>query len=101
VLEAGGGAEATAVAGRHPGPIHLLITDVVMPDTSGRVLAESLVAARPEMTVLYMSGYTDDVMVHRGVLQKGVVFIAKPFTSLALLRRVREALGEGADGGEA
>jgi signal transduction histidine kinase len=93
VIEATGAHEAIEIAHRHPGPIHLLVTDVVMPGMNGRALAESLVAARPELRVLYMSGYTDDVIAHSGVLESGTLLLEKPFTTLALLGRVRAALG--------
>jgi PAS domain S-box-containing protein len=92
VIEAADAHEAIEIAQRHPGPIHLLVTDVVMPGMNGRVLAESLVAARPELGVLYMSGYTDDVIAHSGVLESGTLLLEKPFTTLALLGRVRAAL---------
>jgi two-component system cell cycle sensor histidine kinase/response regulator CckA len=93
VIEAGGANEAIEIARRHPEPIHLLVTDVVMPGMNGRALAESLVAARPELRVLYISGYTDDVIAHSGVLESGTLLLEKPFTTLALLGRVRTALG--------
>ena len=80
VLSAGSPSEALEIARRHPGPIHLLLTDVVMPETSGRDLADRLVPARPGMKVLYMSRYTDDAIVHHGVLDPGTVLLQKPFT---------------------
>ena len=98
MIEAAGANEAIEIARRHPEPIHLLVTDVVMPGMNGRALAESLVAARPELRVLYMSGYTDDVIAHSGVLESGTLLLEKPFTALALLGRVREALGERGTG---
>jgi two-component system, cell cycle sensor histidine kinase and response regulator CckA len=94
VIEATGAREAVELASRHPEPIHLLVTDVIMPGMNGRALAESLLAARPELRILYISGYTDDVIGHRGVLVAGARLLAKPFTSLALLRRIHEVLGE-------
>ena len=94
VIEAAGAKDAIEITSRHPEPIHLLVTDVVMPGMNGRALFESLVAARPELRVLYMSGYTDDVIAHRGVFESGALFLAKPFTVLALLGSVRAALGE-------
>ena len=94
VIEATGPHGALEMALRHPEPIHLLVTDVVMPAMNGRVLAESLMAVRPGLRVLYMSGYTDDIIVHSGVLESGALPLEKPFTTLALLGRVRAALGE-------
>lgn len=95
VLPATNAAEAIEMAaGTHDGPIDLLLTDVVMPGMSGRELADHLAITRPEMRVLYMSGYTDDAIVHRGVLEPGTLFIEKPFSQEALLRKVREALDQ-------
>ena len=93
VLEAGGGERALLVAGQHPGPIHLLVTDVVMPGMTGRELAAVLTARRPEMKVLYMSGYAEDVIAHRGVLEDGVAFMQKPFAPDKLTQEVRKLLG--------
>jgi CheY-like chemotaxis protein len=94
VLTAAGGDEAMQVSARHPGDIHLVFTDVVMPRMSGRVLAQELARARPGIKVLYTSGYTDDAIVHHGVLNPGTHFVAKPFTSADLTRKVREVLDE-------
>ena len=93
LLEAGGGDKALLVAGQHPGPIHLLVTDVVMPGMTGRELAAVLTARRPEMKVLYMSGYAEDVIAHRGVLENGVAFMQKPFPPDKLTQEVRKLLG--------
>jgi len=98
VIEAGDASEAIEIAGRDPEPIHLLLTDVVMPGMNGRVLAQTLLAGRPGLRVLYMSGYTDDVIARHGVLEPGFLLIAKPFTALGLLGRVREALEEAGTG---
>jgi PAS domain S-box-containing protein len=92
VLTAHGGQEALAMAEAHPGPVHLLLTDVVMPEMGGAELAKRLAARRAEILVLYMSGYTDDAIVRQGVLDEGVAFIQKPFTAESLVRRVREVL---------
>ncbi len=92
VLEARDGAEALMLCQRHTGWIHLLITDVVMPHVSGRELAGRLEAMRPELKVLYMSGYPDEAIAHHGVLEKGTAFLQKPFTPSALVLKVREVL---------
>jgi nitrogen-specific signal transduction histidine kinase/ActR/RegA family two-component response regulator len=93
VLDAADADRAIALSREHPGPIHLLLTDVVMPGMGGRKLAEQLFAARrPEMRVLYMSGHTDDVIVRSGVLQGDLAFLRKPFTPMRLARKVRETL---------
>ncbi|MBI4589551.1 MAG: GAF domain-containing protein [Candidatus Rokubacteria bacterium] len=94
VLAATDGVEALRVSQAHPGPIHLLVTDVVMPKMSGRELADRLAPIRPAIKTLYMSGYTDDAIVHHGVLDPGVFLIEKPFTPDALLGRIREVLDE-------
>jgi CheY-like chemotaxis protein len=94
VLAAGSGAEAIKMAAEYLEPIHLLLTDVVMPRMSGPELANRLTAARPEMRVVYMSGYTDDAIVHYGVLEPGTFFIEKPFSRDVLLGKVRDALDQ-------
>jgi PAS domain S-box-containing protein len=85
---------ALILAAQYNGVIHLMLTDVVMPRMSGRDLAEQITPLRPEMKVLYMSGYTDDAIVHHGVLEEGTAFIAKPFSIDALARKLREVLDE-------
>jgi PAS domain S-box-containing protein len=97
ILEAGTGASAVEICRRYPETIHLLLTDVVMPGMDGRTLAARLTAERPDLRVLYMSGYTDDVIADRGVLDPGALLLSKPFEAAALLRRVREGLGRRLD----
>jgi len=92
VLDAPNGGEALRVAESHAGPIHLLLTDVVMPGLSGRQLSDQLTRIRPETRVLYTSGYTDDAVVRHGVLESGIAYLQKPFTVEGLARKVREVL---------
>ena len=92
VLAAAHGAEALELAEQHPEPIHLLMTDVVMPGMNGRELSERLLARRPGTAVLFASGYTDDMIVHHGVLGEHLHFIPKPYTLQAVARKVRQVL---------
>ena len=92
VLEAQHGAEALRIVLQHPDPIHLLLTDLVMPLMGGRDLAKRLLGMRKEMKVLYMSGYTDDSAIRQGALEPGTDFIQKPFTPDSLSRKVRDVL---------
>jgi PAS domain S-box-containing protein len=95
VLAAPNGAEALRVSRTHAGEIHLVITDVIMPGMGGRDLATQIAQERPGTRVLYISGYTDDAIVHHGVLSADLSFLQKPFTSERLARKVREALDKG------
>jgi FixJ family two-component response regulator len=83
------------LARKHPGTIHALLTDVVMPGINGRILAEELLRHRPQLRVVYMSGYTGQAVGANGVLDEGSCFLPKPFTREALARKLREALEGG------
>ena len=95
-IEAATPEAAIQVAREHAGPIHLLITDVIMSGMNGRQLYEAVRTIRPEIKALYISGYTDDIIAPHRVLDPGIHFLAKPFTLAALSEKIREALGEGA-----
>src|SRR3989449_934314 len=92
VLEAPSAEAALDLARRYSGDIHVLLTDVVMPGLSGPDLARQLVALRPAVRVIYMSGYTDDAITRHGVLEPGLAYVQKPFTPEAIARKVREVL---------
>jgi two-component system cell cycle sensor histidine kinase/response regulator CckA len=85
---------AEQIAARFPGEIHLLLTDMVMPGTSGRELAERISAKRRDIRVLFMSGYTDNVITSGGMLEEGLAFLQKPFSPAALVQKVREVLSQ-------
>jgi PAS domain S-box-containing protein len=95
VVEARDGTEALRIAADYPGPIHLLLTDVVMPKLSGREMAEGFLPLRPETRVLYMSGYTDDTILRHGIMVKAVAFLRKPFSQATLTQKVRALLDGG------
>jgi len=92
VIETANGEEALAVCRSHPDPIHVMVTDVVMPELSGPDLARAVGSLRPEMRVLFLSGYTHGTLGHQGRLPAGVAFLPKPFTPDELARKVREVL---------
>jgi two-component system cell cycle sensor histidine kinase/response regulator CckA len=97
VLAAGTPDAAIRLAEEHAGEIHLLVTDVVMPEMSGRDLAKNLLSLHPHLKHLFMSGYTANVIAHHGVLDEGVRFIQKPFPIKGLAAKVREVLDYGKD----
>lgn len=92
VLEARSSREALAICGGYREPIHLMLTDVVMPQMSGRELAQRLEQLRPEIKVLYMSGYAEDVLSRQGVLESSITFLQKPFRQYELTAKIREVL---------
>ena len=92
VLEAQHPEEAFEVVARHQGPLHLILTDVVMPGMNGRVMVERLIRRFPDARILFMSGYTDDALAPHGVAPGDMAFLNKPFTPKQLAERVREVL---------
>jgi two-component system cell cycle sensor histidine kinase/response regulator CckA len=92
VLEARDGYEAVRIARQHTGPIHLLLTDLVMPRMGGRELADELARTKPGLQVLFMSGHSDEAIGRHGALESGVAFLQKPFSAMDLARKVREVL---------
>jgi CheY-like chemotaxis protein len=104
VLTAATASDALLIRQAHQGNVHLLLTDVVMPQMGGRELAERLLLARPGIKVIYMSGYADDAILNHGTLAPGTHFIGKPFSAADLTKKVREVLDSGdtkpADGHE-
>jgi hypothetical protein len=95
VLEASRGEEAINLCRENHSQIDLLLTDVVMPELSGAELAKQIKALRPTIRVLFMSGYTDEAIVHHGIVDSDVQFIQKPFSPPSLARKIREVLDAG------
>jgi DNA-binding NtrC family response regulator len=95
VIAASKPSEAIHLAGEHAGAIHLVLTDVVVPEMNGKELVEQLRSISPSLKCLYMSGYTANVIAHHGILEKGVSMIQKPFSLKDLATKVRDALDEG------
>jgi PAS domain S-box-containing protein len=95
ILEARDGSEALAIAEQHIGPVHLLLTDVIMPKMCGKELAQQLQKNRPDIRVLYMSGYSELLVSHQGILDANVALIEKPFSEEGLLQRIRTVLDDG------
>jgi CheY-like chemotaxis protein len=100
VLEARDGDEALRLGETYPSPIHLMVTDVIMPQMSGPNLAERVALLRPDLKVLYMSGYTDDAIIQYGGLGQGTAFLQKPFTPDTLACKIREVLDTPQEGGD-
>ncbi len=92
IFAAASGAKAMHISENHLGPIHLMVTDVIMPRMSGTDLGASISRRRQEMNVLFVSGYTDNAIVHHGVLEPGLAFLQKPFSPKTLARKVSEVL---------
>jgi len=95
VLQASNGPEAIVLAERYPKVIHLLLTDVILPGMDGRALADKLRESRPEIAVLYISGYTEERIGHAGVLDRYSAYLQKPFTPDVLAAKVRKTLADG------
>lgn len=98
VLEAGDGEEALRVASAHEGPIHLVLSDVLMPGIHGPELVKRLEESRPAIRALFMSGHADDALLHHGILEGGLSFLEKPFTRQDLTKKVREVLDGSGSG---
>jgi CheY-like chemotaxis protein len=92
ILEAANGSEALRSLEEMEGQVQLLLTDLVLPDMTGTTLSQQIAARWPRMKVLYVSGYTENVIVHRGVLDPGKSFLQKPYSKEVLLNRIRELL---------
>jgi len=92
VLAAKSKDQALRLVGEYDGKIDLLLTDVVMPDMNGKELSERIVAVKPDIKCLYMSGYTADVIARQGILDEGIKFLPKPFSLRDLAAKVRNAL---------
>jgi CheY-like chemotaxis protein len=96
IMEASSGKEALSLCAETNGNINLLLTDVIMPEMNGRELFESIRSIRPSINVIFMSGYTNDIIAHHGIFETGETFIQKPLTPSKLSRKVREFLDANA-----
>jgi two-component system, cell cycle sensor histidine kinase and response regulator CckA len=94
VLAAGTPSEAIQIAHEHVGDIHLLVTDVIMPEMNGRELTKSLTSFYPNIRCLYMSGYTADIIANHGILDEGIHFIRKPFSIDDMTVKIRQAMND-------
>lgn len=94
VLSSASPIDAIQLAKENTGEINLLITDVVMPEMNGRELSEQIIALYPNLKVLFMSGYTANIIAHRGVLEDNISFISKPFSKKDIAVKIREVLGQ-------
>jgi DNA-binding response OmpR family regulator len=92
VIEAANGEEALSAEKRHPGEINILVTDVILPGMNGKALSEHLRVRRPKLKVIFMSGYPDEVISPRGIVERGVAYLSKPFSPDFLVARVRDVL---------
>ena len=95
VLEAQNGQKALQVAAGYTNPIHLLLSDVVMPGMNGQTIIKQLSQTRPNLKALFISGHTDETIAHYGVLDQGLAFLQKPFSPMILAHKVREVLDAG------
>ena len=92
VIEASNGREALRTAQEYAGKIHLVLTDVVMPEMNGKVLVSQIEAARPGIRAVFISGYAENAIVHHGILESNIAFLQKPFAGNALASKVREVI---------
>jgi DNA-binding NtrC family response regulator len=92
VLEAEDSKQALQVVAAHDSPIHLLLTDVIIPGLNGKALAEEMIRRYPQLKVIFISGYSDEAIAHHGILEPGMLFLQKPFSFMEMVRKVQEVL---------